>query len=894
MGQSRGVLGGPNSDSYVTFLDKVMAWRGSCVLLPCTYSYPYGNTVNNFTWYHNAVYDKTVTDFIGTVVYNSKNNTAAGDLFAGRVQYMGTTDKDCTIMITNLQKEHEGSYGLRLRGTVVYNSKNNTAAGDLFAGRVQYMGTTDKDCTIMITNLQKEHEGSYGLRLRDSEPALKVNAPNEIKELELVTLTCSVNYYCPYYNISLFWIGDVNGTETTTIKNNTNAISTTTSLSFQPSWEDDKKNVTCIFRRNYEEEEVSETIQLDIKYAPKNVKILPNNSSITFIKGKRVTLSCTVGSSNPPDYKIHWFKNNNEKNAQFNQIKMEVSESGNYYCSAENNMGNIKSNVVEVSVLYAPDKPKIQTTPGYPGDIREGQTVTMTCSTRSNPPVSQYLWYKDGKECCKESSRQHTIYNIQIQNSGNYKCSARNDLGTAESIMLFVNIGIHTRLRAQPRDTGDEVGVVYLAMGDAGKDAPKNPSVVLDPDKTTFVEGTYATFHCVVNSSNPAVSNVAWYLNGVKKQNFPISRVIKVEDAGKYHCVAGNHIGTTWSQAVEVSVLYPPKSAHLQVSLSSIKEGTDFSLSCDAGASNPEKKSYEWHKNGIVLKTTESATMYFKAKWTDSGRYSCKAVNKIGNVASNQIDIDVKYAPRNITASIYPDHHVHENTDVKMTCTAISNSGPVTVSWFRNNKLRSSSNKYLVLLNVQLTDSGEYYCVASTDIGAAKSNTVSLQVSYSSYSIGKFVASGVSAFILLIIFIFLVVRFRIRIKDACSRKKADDMTDSTFFVLKKSHNDALDNGGQQTPSNCSSTDQLNCSNRNFSTSTRRPVITPRSETNHNDITTIYSVVKKSTPEYENIESSQNVHEESQDEIHYSEIAHLSKDVARRERGPEVEYAMLRQ
>lgn len=100
--------------------------------------------------------------------------------------------------------------------------------------------------------------------LLDTGPGLKLHSNSKMEENTPVTLTCSIDYYCPLYNISLTWDPDVNGTVKIDIKNDTREIRTTTTLTFVPSWEDNNKNISCVLQRSNETNE-SQTIQLDVQ-----------------------------------------------------------------------------------------------------------------------------------------------------------------------------------------------------------------------------------------------------------------------------------------------------------------------------------------------------------------------------------------------------------------------------------------------------------------------------------------------------------------------------------------------------------------------------------------------------------------------------------------------------
>ncbi|KAA8578690.1 hypothetical protein FQN60_002533 [Etheostoma spectabile] len=72
-----------------------------------------------------------------------------------------------------------------------------------------------------------------------------------------------------------------------------------------------------------------------------------------------------------------------------------------------------------------------------PGDIMKNNSVTLTCSSDANP-AAKYTWYKGTQRLLSEGP-QLVFSSIQPSNSGQYYCTAHNELGrTSESV--FINV----------------------------------------------------------------------------------------------------------------------------------------------------------------------------------------------------------------------------------------------------------------------------------------------------------------------------------------------------------------------------------------------------------------------------------------------------------------------
>lgn len=66
------------------------------------------------------------------------------------------------------------------------------------------------------------------------------------------------------------------------------------------------------------------------------------------------------------------------------------------------------------------------------GPVVEGSAVTLLCRSRAKPPVSNYTWYKDGKEV-GEAGQSLLLASLEPSHAGDYRCSAVNQLGETVS-----------------------------------------------------------------------------------------------------------------------------------------------------------------------------------------------------------------------------------------------------------------------------------------------------------------------------------------------------------------------------------------------------------------------------------------------------------------------------
>ncbi|CAL8239827.1 unnamed protein product, partial [Gadus morhua 'NCC'] len=152
----------------------------------------------------------------------------------------------------------------------------------------------------------------------------------------------------------------------------------------------------------------SEFIFLTVKYGPKHISVLSSPSG-GIKEGSSVTLSCSSDANPAANYT--WFKNNQpllwEPPHTFPSVRPE--DRGTYRCHAENKYGHLSSNSIFLNVTYAPKTPSVTVSPS--GEIEEGSSVTLSCSSDANP-AAEYTWLKIHEDSVKELGQNYTITNI--------------------------------------------------------------------------------------------------------------------------------------------------------------------------------------------------------------------------------------------------------------------------------------------------------------------------------------------------------------------------------------------------------------------------------------------------------------------------------------------------
>ncbi|XP_078022744.1 sialoadhesin-like [Epinephelus lanceolatus] len=330
--------------------------------------------------------------------------------------------------------------------------------------------------------------------------------------------------------------------------------------------------------------------------------------SAEIVEGGPVTLTCSSDAN--PAAAYTWYKENGNPDVyplseepQLFFESIQSSDSGEYYCTADNKLGRKTSESIPIAVQYAPKLPSVSVSPS--AEITDENSLTLTCRSDANP-AANYTWYRkrrnpDLQSVSKEP--QLVFSSIQSSDSGEYYCTAENRLGKKTSESIYVN----------------------------GKYGPKLPSVSVSPS-AEIVEGSSVTLTCS-SDANPA-ANYTWYKENQKllqgsegSYNFTS---ISSEDRGIYFCKSENPYGQIMSLSLSVDVQYAPKLPSVSVSPSAeIVEGSSVTLTCSSDA-NPAA-NYTWYKeNEDSPKASGQIFTISNVTAEHSGNYYCEAQNTRG------------------------------------------------------------------------------------------------------------------------------------------------------------------------------------------------------------------------------------------------------------------------
>ncbi|KAK0149149.1 Sialoadhesin [Merluccius polli] len=206
----------------------------------------------------------------------------------------------------------------------------------------------------------------------------------------------------------------------------------------------------CEVRNPYGVQNSSLT-QMDVHYPPRNVSVEWPSGPV--LEGSYVRLNCSC-SANPPVDSYTWYRSRlhpgpdqgpDQGPLGFNQsFTALVSEDTQFYCEVRNPYGVQNSSLTQMDVHFPPKEVELRVEP--PGAVLEGLAFTLSCSSRAQPPVSRYAWYRvsGGATGVRARFLDHganfTVERAMRHHGGQYYCLAKNHLGEKESAPVHLDI----------------------------------------------------------------------------------------------------------------------------------------------------------------------------------------------------------------------------------------------------------------------------------------------------------------------------------------------------------------------------------------------------------------------------------------------------------------------
>ncbi|XP_048588601.1 Down syndrome cell adhesion molecule-like protein 1 isoform X2 [Nematostella vectensis] len=458
-------------------------------------------------------------------------------------------------------------------------------------------------------------------------------------------------------------------------------------------------------------------------FAPRMTSLVHN---LTLIAGETAVLQCTAAGSPTPYFR--WLKSGKSLTMggrmsviAGGSLMIEstmASDEANYTCQAVNNVGSVHMAIyLEVIVpITFKERPKPQAAQvGFP-------RKNMECDV-TGEPEPKITWYQNAQSLGQPKGRisirdnDLVIATVYGQDNGVYQCVADNGRELVQSSAEFY--------------AGFSVPTFN----------PGTPDIILYP-------GTPLQITCEV-SAIPYPRDVQWYhddipltgghdyiitaMPGTKRSSrlSKLSRTaVSMADSGEYKCVASNAAGSA-EQVIKVYVRGPPNITSFRSSVTGV-QGDTISLPCRAKGFPPPVIT--WSRSGQTIpydrrQSIDNGTLLIgNIQKSDSGKYTCTAVNTAGERDSVTMTVSIVVSPR-ITPFMWAP--VDEGQREHYTCVVAEGDMPCNITWLRDGKPLYSIPGDLEIMTSQFISSlsipqvmqrhqGVYTCIVGNRAGIAR------------------------------------------------------------------------------------------------------------------------------------------------------------------------------
>nr|XP_058952493.1 uncharacterized protein LOC131779909 isoform X2 [Pocillopora verrucosa] len=361
--------------------------------------------------------------------------------------------------------------------------------------------TGDKNKVIMVDSFKSLHKHLENISQIANVPLSFASRPTNQTVIEGTNTT----FHCTATG---------NPTPTITWMKDGKFVAEGHTLSFETSRNDSGK-YWCL-ATNGLGDTINTTVNLDVQYSP-SIILKPEDKIVT--EGKLLTFQCAAAGN--PSPKITWTKDGiTMAEGDALSFKTNRTQSGKYWCSAENGVKSAVNASANLDVQFPPSfdsRPTNKT-------VIEGTNTTFHCTATGNPTPT-ITWMKDGKSVAEG----HTFsFETSWNDSGKYWCLATNGLG--ETINTTVNL-----------------------------DVQYPPSIILKPPDKIVAEGDMLTFQCAA-TGNPT-PKMTWTKDGkTVAEGDTLSFRTNRTQSGKYWCSAENGVKPSVNASADLDVQSPATS----------------------------------------------------------------------------------------------------------------------------------------------------------------------------------------------------------------------------------------------------------------------------------------------------------------------------------------------
>ncbi|VVD05769.1 unnamed protein product [Leptidea sinapis] len=392
---------------------------------------------------------------------------------------------------------------------------------------------------------------------------------------------------------------------------------------------------------------------------------------------------------------------------------------GQYQCFAYNEWGTATSNSVfvrkaELNSFKDTDGPQTMIT------AQEGLPFKLTCNPPDGHPSPNVYWMLQGEQGQLKTINNSRMTldpegNLWFSNVTRYDASVDYAYTCAAKSVFRNEYKLGNKVYLQVQQTG--------ISPTSNKQEPERQYTTRRVEKAW--RGKKVELYCIYGGT--PLPQVVWKKDGrtilssqrITQDNYGKTLVVKragYEDQGTYTCEVSNGVGQAQSYSIQLNVeAIPPEIKEGPENLTKV-DGSEAVLKCRVfGAPKPVVK---WMRDDVDVTggkyniTPEGDLVIPDVSYTDVGTYQCYAKNKFGEKSAYG-SLLVKTAGTSATFRC----NAHADDSLNLQIVWLSDGQPLDLD--TQPRFRLNNDYSLLISDTSELDSGEYTCVARTEIDEA-------------------------------------------------------------------------------------------------------------------------------------------------------------------------------
>ncbi|XP_034077474.1 carcinoembryonic antigen-related cell adhesion molecule 5-like [Gymnodraco acuticeps] len=428
----------------------------------------------------------------------------------------------------------------------------------------------------------------------------------------------------------------------------------------------------------------SGTTRLNVYEPVSNVMV--TSSSTELVEFSSVSLSC---SSSGSSLSFLWLNSSSEVTGSdrvqitdggFTLTINNVTryDQGPFRCRVSNPVSEGTSDPVNLTIYYGPEKTHL--TISQPQKYYEnGSDISMNCSADSRPSAV-FKWFLNGAQL-SDTGSDLSLMNVQI--------SLTEGAGVLpDGLNAAVGGKVMFTTTLTPGTPFQSVNWKFGAKDIFTWNVNNFPAPEYE-DRVTFIMSTGSLELRNLSLTDSGEYSVTILLPGERPQSG--TTILNIKEP-----VSNVTVTPSSTEQVEFS----------SVSLSCSSSGSPLSFLWLNSSSEVTGSDRVQITDGGSTLTINNVTRY------DQGPFSCQVTNLVSEGTSDPLNLLIIFGPENINLIISPSQEYYdEGSDIILTCSADSGP-PAFVQWFLNGDLMSDTGSDLSLMNVHMSQSGNYSCQA--------------------------------------------------------------------------------------------------------------------------------------------------------------------------------------